>query len=235
MEGFSALELFGRAGKGLVRLLGKPVGGTRAFERSRPMKSHRYLSYFGVAMLIVAFSAGSVFGQMHLDLSDPTTGKNGLPGDCSIWHELYPVFCLDHHQIGYEDNGDSVISACDYIYLADATGGSMRYHIEAVVPTYYLSSTIPGTDQFILEGEGPPGTNAYCETWHEVYPVYCQAWHVEEWIDNGDGIVSECDYVYINGQQWHIDRIGVDIIIDTGSPAGGEAWGTIKSLFGQVF
>jgi len=200
------------------------------------MKNSRYLGYATVAMLVVGLSAGSVFGQMHLDLSDPTVGKNGLPGECSIWHELYPVYCVDHHQMGYEDNGDSVISACDYLILADATGAPVRYHIEAVVPTYYLSSSTPGTENLILEGEGPPSTNPVCETWHEVYPVYCQPWHVDDWVDdNNDGVVSECDFVIIGGQEWHIDRIGVDVIIDSGSPAEDESWGTIKSMFGRIF
>jgi hypothetical protein len=202
------------------------------------MKHHRHIGYATLVILVVGLTAGSAFGQMHLDLSDPTAGKNGIPGDCSIWHELYPLYCTDHHQMGYEDNGDSVISACDYIWLGDATSEPMRYHIEAVVPTYYLSSSNPsgGTDNMAAEGEGPPGTSPVCETWHEVYPVYCQPWHVDEWNDaNGDGAVSECDIVFLGGREWHIDRIGVDIIIDTGSPAEDKSWGGIKSLFGQIF
>jgi len=140
-------------------------------------------------------------GNKHLDRD---TDSQEIPEDCTNWHELYPVYCSILHQDGYKDNGDDVISACDYIKL-----DGRWYHIEWVGPTYFLSE---GPDTLIVEPDEPTtGGNPTCEIWHEIYPIFCQLWHVDDWVDNGDGVISVCDYVIIDGRTWHIDRIGLDI------------------------
>jgi hypothetical protein len=199
------------------------------------MNVRRILKSSAVAALFVLLFGVSAVAQIHFDLESPANGKAGIPGNCSTWHELYPVYCQSHHQVAYEDNGDTVISECDNITLEDEQGNVITCHIETVVPTYFLSGSDP-SQEMVVEGEVPPGTSPVCQTWHEVYPNHCQPWHVDEWEDaNTDGVVSECDFVVIGGVEWHIDRIGIDIIADPGSPAQEGTWGHIKSFFGQIF
>lgn len=154
--------------------------------------------------------------------------RDAVPPDCSDWHELYPSFCTTHHQDAYEDDGDGLISVCDFITLS-----GVRYHIDWVGPTYVLS----GPDQMWAEPTIPdPGGNPECETWHEVAPVFCNEWHVDEWEDNGDGVLSECDIVWIGGEEWHIDEIALNIIAtETPSPVEGSTWSKIKAFFQRLF
>lgn len=166
--------------------------------------------------------------QMHLDL--PGAVSDAIPETCTNWNELYPAYGAPHHQDGYEDNGDNVISPCDYIIL-----DGLRWHIVWVGPTYFMSCGV-------LNGAFEPtveqaGTDPTCEVWHQVWPDFCQASHVDDWIDNGDGVLSVCDVVLLpETGYWHIDEIGLDIIVEP-SPTSTEdaSWGAVKKLFGGVF
>lgn len=72
----------------------------------------------------------------------------------------------------------------------------------------------------------PEGTK-----WHELAPVYCknhrQTGPVE---DNGDGVLSECDKIPIDGQMYHIKWVGPTLFLDCGGRAV-EPQGDIASMF----
>lgn len=169
--------------------------------------------------------------QRHLELV-PDPGKtltNGIPGDCSTWHEIWPAYCIDHHQAGYEDNGDSLISPCDVITLD--TGE--RWHVVWVGPTYWIEC-FPGLPPSGYEPTEPgTGDDPTGEIWHEVYPNFCESSPVEGWQDNGDGVVSACDLVMIGGVWCHIVDIGLNIIVepDGGTSTEGTSWGDVKTKF----
>jgi hypothetical protein len=40
-----------------------------------------------------------------------------------------------------------------------------------------------------------PITSPISTTWHEIYPIYSQDWHLASWKDNGDGHLSPCDHI----------------------------------------
>jgi hypothetical protein len=191
------------------------------------------------AALLLAFGreAPSVHAdqvELHLELV-PQPGKTtqGIPGNCSTWHEIYPAFCTPHHQTDYEDNGDGEVSPCDIITLGDGT----RWHVVWAGPTYWVECA---TGQSAFEPTQPSsGGNPTCEIWHTIYPPeqFCQESHVEFWQDNGDGVVSPCDWVRINGQDCHIADVRLNITV---VPAGGGTateqgtWGKVKGLFRKV-
>lgn len=171
---------------------------------------------------IVAAQEGTIF----LELGDLL--REGVPPNCSSWHELYPNFCVDHHQVEYEDGGDGMISECDWIQLEDGTW----YHVDWVGPTYWLDCEIIAEPA----GDGNP-ENPVCEEWVEIWPNHGTVRHVVDWQDNGDGIVSPCDIIIFgDGLACHIQDIGTNIRIrpyDT--PTEDSSWSHIKSLFGSVF
>jgi hypothetical protein len=121
-----------------------------------------------------------------------------------------------------------MISPCDFIWL-----DGCRWHIIWVGPTYFLSS---GGGDSVFEPVGDPVTNPVCQDWHQLYPEYCITYHVDGWNDNGDGIINECDVIIMAGQEWHIDQVGLDIIVEPGQTGTEEtSWGKVKKLFGGIF
>jgi hypothetical protein len=189
--------------------------------------------------------------QLYLDLAPTGKGAGGptfqvgaIPPNCSTWHELYPSYCATHHQSSYDDNGDGVISPCDVIWL-----GGNPYHIVWVGPTYFVTcSPTPGgppVREAVFEPTNPnPTGNPICEIWHEVYPNFCAEMHIDSWLDNGNGVLDECDFVDTQNDPggppgsvayYHIDRIGCNIIVEPGpTPSEKSTWGKIKSRFQKL-
>lgn len=190
-------------------------------------------------------SAG-VATQLHLELltagapgKPSTTLVPAIPGNCSSWQELFPTVGTLYHQDDYTDNGDGVVSACDIIKL-----NGTDYHIVWAGPTYWTTCMIPGVPPttVVYEPTQPStGGNPICETWHEIIPNFCQQIHIDDWQDNGDGVVSVCDMVYNitptgAPASYHIDRIECDITVEpVTTPVEGSTWGQIKSLFRELF
>lgn len=200
---------------------------------------------------IFPVESGSI-GGIHLDLADPpapgtfgTTQAGGppIPPNCVTWHEIFPNNCAPHHQDGYEDSdGNGTITPCDQIILS-----GVAYHVTWVGPTYFVTCfppdggpAVPG---FVAEPEQliPGQESPVCEVWHWIWPPerYCQPAHIDSWEDNGDGVFNECDRVNIFEQGpgapptfYHIDRIGVDIIVEPPTQIRQESsWGFLKDIF----
>lgn len=178
--------------------------------------------FLAVAILAVLAAAVPAGAQYYMEYQG--TPFRALPANCSTWHELYPSFCLPHHQGGYSDNGDGVVSACDNIVLDGIT-----YHIDWAGPTYVLDYY--GTKSY-WEPVGHTGADPRCSTWHQVHPNFCTAGHVDSWEDgDGSGTVTACDYVTVAGVVYHVQSVQLDIQISVTSPVDQASWGKIKSLF----
>lgn len=195
------------------------------------------------AVPLLAFfphTAAAVVTEMNLTLETGpqpmfgATATNAVPGNCSVWHELYPNYCAPHHQTNYEDNGDGVVSVCDFIYL-----DGVCFHIDWVGPTYYMTRLTPAPQ---VQGAAEPvttnsGEDPVCETWHWVWPNYCDEFHVDSWYDNGNHILDPCDeidHVLQTGvtEVWHIDRIALNIKVSLGpTESRPSTWGRLKTLY----
>ncbi len=183
-----------------------------------------------VALALVALLAFSASGQLYLELGG-TPVRDPIPPNGSPWHELYPTFCIVHTQMGYGDNGDGVVSVCDAIFLEDGT----ICHIIWVGPTYFLYHLETGDVMFTEPTTDDPGGDPTGEIWHEIAPHFCDEWEIDAWEDNGDGIVSVCDIVWIAGEPWHIEEVRLDITVVPGSPVEDSTWGQIKAFFKGLF
>lgn len=195
------------------------------------MKSRNRVSVLLTAAALAAACVPAAGQSIHLEfVGVPGRADMPVPPVCTTWHEIYPNHCTPHHQTGYGDDGDGFVSVCDQIQL-----DGLSYHIDWVGPTYYLVG-IPGRDVVMyLEPQEIPGRNPVCETWHEIYPDYCIAHHIDAWEDNGDGIVSPCDMVWLNDVPWHIESIGFNIIVTPDSPVEPDSWSRIKQMFRTLF
>ncbi len=120
---------------------------------------------------------------------------------CTNWTEIWPVYLGvtggPYHIVYWEDNGDGVISYCDYIVFADFP--EVLWHVEE-----YAS------DLVLNEKVGDPT----CTIWHELYPDCCvNDYHIIHWKDNCDDVLSPCDYVTLNlepdgpAQDYHVDVV----------------------------
>jgi hypothetical protein len=183
------------------------------------------IAVVGLLALAVPASAQTLYLELGIGPVDDPIPPNGAD-----WHELYPTFCTIHTQEGYGDNGDGEVSVCDMITLS-----GVLYHIEWVGPTYFLYNTVTGDVMFAEPTNPDPGGNPTGETWHEIAPEFCTEWTVDDWEDNGDGIVSQCDIVWIGGEPWHIEEVNLDITVTPGSPTEKSTWGKIKGFFGDLF
>ncbi len=86
-------------------------------------------------------------------LGDPVTDPVGTD-----WHEIYPDFCSGPYRIvGWNDNGDGVLSFCDIIFFDD--NPEFPWHIESVA-----------TDIILTEVEGPSATDA--TTWGGIKSLF---------------------------------------------------------------
>ncbi len=193
------------------------------------MRTQRYLiTFLAAACMTMLLAPVGLAQDFVLELDNLPLVPDAVPANCSTWHELYPAFCTDHHQSDYEDNGDGQVSACDYIHL-----DGMRYHIDWVGPTYWLDCDV------IAEPTNPGSGNPQCEEWEEVYPNPGNLWHVDNWDDNGNGVVDECDFVTItdsagNTITCHIHKVGLNIRIrDDGTASEKTSWSKFKAMFGM--
>lgn len=56
-----------------------------------------------------------------------------------------------------------------------------------------------------------------CSAWRELYPAYGTQYHQDWYIDNdGDGEISVCDYIQLNGQYHHVEWAGPTYYLSCG-------------------
>jgi hypothetical protein len=128
-------------------------------------------------------------------LIDPITDPLG-----SYWHEVYPTYCQIWQCTSWTDNGNGYLDYCDYIGLQTVDGlQNIYWHVEEGVETDIVTTPlpIPDADEYDhnLDGYVPFHGDPTGTLWHELWPNFCKLWVLEEWRDNGDGILSFCDTI----------------------------------------
>lgn len=87
--------------------------------------------------------------------------------------------------------------------------------------TLYLdlaSAGAPGGGPMPLVSNAIPPN---CSSWHELYPTYCGTWHQDDYTDNGDGVVSPCDIIRLNGIAYHVVWVGPTYFVTCSTTPGG--------------
>jgi len=158
---------------------------------------------------------------------------------CTWWHELYPKYCNEYHIIGWEDNDDGVLSPCDMVDL-DPIG---LYHVKGVTLTLFVIPEIQGVPMYIEWEDGFESmydikTNPI-GPWHEVYPEFCLPYVLVDWLDNCNGVLDYCDWVYLleptgYEQWWHVEEVSIDIVVEP-PPIHDVAVDSAASLYPWVY
>ena len=162
--------------------------------------------------------------QMYLHPFEPIDPREPIKEPVETdWHELYPEYCNEYHLSDWEDNGDGVLSPCDYIVLTGET--EEVYHVDEMTVTIFVS--LPAVDQEPIALEFTGGYDEVeraiyepiCTYWHEIRPVFCPEYHLKYWDDNGDYYLSYCDWIYLvdletgEGDWYHVEEVTWDIIV----------------------
>ncbi len=101
----------------------------------------------------------------------------------------------------------------------------MRYVVMAL---FIAALAIPAGAQMYLESGGPPirfddSIPPNGAQWHELYPAFCTPHLQNDYQDNGDGVVSECDVIVADGIRYHVDWAGPTYYL-AWTEAPGERW-----------
>ncbi len=101
----------------------------------------------------------------------------------------------------------------------------MRYVVMALM---FAALAIPAGAQMYLESGGPPiryddSIPPNGSQWHELFPAFCTPHLQNSYEDNGDGVVSVCDVIVIDGIRNHVDWAGPTYYL-AGAEGQGERW-----------
>jgi len=84
----------------------------------------------------------------------------------------------------------------------------------------------PGKIKHNIDGYEPGDGSPIGTDWHELWPDYCEYWTCSSWVDNGDGVLSQCDtidFVHVpTGRKiWeHVEKVTPTITVtDVDDPA----------------
>jgi len=115
--------------------------------------------------------------------------------ESTMWHEKYPVYCSTYHLSLWEDDGDGFLSISDQIYLVnEETGIEGHYHVYEICRDLWLTR------------------KPYETQWHEIYPVYCNWYHVDDWFDNGNSVLDSCDTLVLRDKE--TDEVDTVHVVD---------------------
>lgn len=145
----------------------------------------------------------------------------------TIWHELYPTYCVFWEITDWVDNGSGKLDYCDYIEVTAMEGSDVHWeHIEEVTTTITVAPVeVPGEFWYLDFWYGNPFMNPivpeYGDLWHEVWPTWSILYELQGWEDNGTGYLDSCDWLYflqVSGDgagtsyTMHVEGVATDII-----------------------
>jgi hypothetical protein len=150
------------------------------------------------------------------------------------WHEVYPnysnVYTLTWWDWLYDDNCNGVLDVCDYIWLMNEKSGiEERYHVDDICYDLILNKKI---------------MDPRCTYWHELYPDYCEEWHLTSWEESPEDPyphrLSPCDQIDMTNLEtgnvtwYHVDRVTLTMFITinaTGEPYYFEFKGPFEDMY----
>jgi hypothetical protein len=172
--------------------------------------------------------------KIHIDCAPPVgtylhaeAGLIDLQNPVSTyWSGLCPneTYGIRYHIEKWLDNCNDRLDRCDYIYLERLdTLLKEWYHVENVTVTLFVEKKPYFNESMYIEYEGDiqdfTWQNPVCTQWKEVYPHWCNSYHLKEWHDNGNGYLDYCDQIVLRNKctnqtaEYHISGVAIDIIV----------------------
>jgi len=150
----------------------------------------------------------------------------------TYWQEIYPDYDIWYVIDGWTDNGDEILSPCDYINITDVIGGpTEEYHVENVTLT--INITNPQQEPYLFEyiGDGTiedmyqTKTNLNHTWWEMVWPSFLgETLPIEDWVDNCNGVLDYCDMILLGGVWCHVEGVFFDMVVAKEEPPPPFYW-----------
>ena len=153
---------------------------------------------------------------------------------CTWWHSIYPpaTYCHIWHVVAERDNGIPLLNPGDKLKIEHSvTHNWIWVYVDDVTITLYLKSeAFPDSfmyvefvngyadvgPAFVEEAIYPP---VECDTLHEIWPKFCERYHLHSWEDNGNGYLDSCDVIDLvhevtqDTTWWHVEDVAIDILV----------------------
>jgi hypothetical protein len=124
--------------------------------------------------------------RMYIEYKGPFETMYNVKTDPieTLWHEIYPTYCPVYEIVEWEDNCNGVLSYCDYLTLIDPENPQIPsyWHVEELSIDLILNEKI---------------TDPTCTYWNELHPQFGNIYHIIDWTDDGDMLLSPRDEVYL--------------------------------------
>jgi len=138
------------------------------------------------------------------------------------WHEIYPTYCTPWKCVDWIDNGNGILDFCDWLVFETPEGPFELHVLETAVDIDVVREDPPVDDHMWLDG---PDLDRYAPVydptgpWHELWPDFCTPWECTDWIDNGNGILDYCDYLWFEMPDedpawWHVENVTITVVLE---------------------
>jgi len=82
---------------------------------------------------------------------------------CTMWHEIWPVFCKWYHLTSWVDDGDNILDYCDIIDITDEESGVVSWWHVLDVKYDIIVQPTPPVEYY--EKENMPDLGQHCINW----------------------------------------------------------------------
>jgi hypothetical protein len=167
---------------------------------------------------------------MGEDFPPPPHGGETYNGP---WRETHPRYEIEWTCVDWWDSNDNEeLDANDWLVFEDENANSDLVNLRVCAVDRGLQLEEQDPPPMYLDGpEFPPHepvTNPL-GPWHELHPVFCNAWTCTGWEDNGDEILSASDTLTMDDgvnrpKPWHVDAVTFTAALDSDKGNPEEDW-----------
>ena len=197
--------------------------------------SRAALSAFLLILAVPAVCSGvelNYFGSFDgvLEVEDPTGSK---------WNEIYPNLRNGPYTIlDWKDCGDDVLSFSDTLSMEHSALGVSCHQVVDVTITLELKLAPDDSVVYIWNWDwlngGEPLIQPANTWWNELRPGFGSVHHIDDWTDNGSGVLDSSDLVVVDGAgQFLVEGVRTGMVTEPVRECAIDVstWGEIKSLY----
>lgn len=211
--------------------VGTAIAGVTVYNQAPLLVKHDYLEGFPPTVVYTHEETGAV--PVYFKFDDPSVNEYWLAGDLFGWlvlsgHGIGPD-PWDWHEFWKETIRVPVMEIIDGVSCCVGTPPKGPCDYVADMPTEECCEALGG---FVVGGQlmyldlpgsdpNVPITDPNGLPWHELHPNYCTNWESNRWHDNGDGVLSVSDFVYLRrvaggaaGVWHHVEAVTITVTLE---------------------
>jgi len=135
---------------------------------------------------------------MYVDRIDTLSATDAIG---TFWHEVYPTYCEKYCLVYTSGTGAGPVAVGDNILMQSLPSGTAVSWQVTGVDTDVVSTPLPvvGDEYDHNLNDWELGSDPVGSEWKELWPNLDDLWRIEEWRDNGTGILDYCDTIMMRG------------------------------------